>query len=159
MFDLQLVDADGRTNKMSARFVFAALANRTPEVKLASPRGDTRPSALEEMSFEGTIWDDFGVKAYGLAYTVVGQPTKFIELGQTVPAKEKRQFKQLLRLEDLGVEPDQLVSWYTWADDVGPDGQVRRTAGDMYFAEVRPFEQVFREGQGGDPGWGRGSGA
>jgi len=44
--------------------------------------------------------------------------------------------------------PDQLISWFLWADDIGPDGQPRRSASDMYFAEVRPFDEIFRQGQG-----------
>jgi hypothetical protein len=147
-YELQLTDAEGRTNKAPIPFVFAVLTNRTPELHLASPRGDQRPSPIEEISFDGTVWDDFGVQAYGLGYALVGQEPKFIELGRGVPAKEKRSFQYTLRLEDLGVEPDQLVSWFVWADDIGSDGQVRRTPGDLFFGEVRPFEEVFREGQG-----------
>ncbi|MGC3960074.1 MAG: hypothetical protein QM813_19725 [Verrucomicrobiota bacterium] len=145
---LQLVDAEGRTNKLPAQFVVTVLKNREPELKIASPRGDTRPSALEEVSFEGTVWDDFGVQAFGLAYAQAGGEIKFIELGQATPANEKRPFKHLLRLEDLDTKPDQLISWFLWADDIGPDGELRRSAGDMYFAEVRPFDEVFRQGQG-----------
>ncbi len=102
-YQLQLVDAEGRTNKVPAQFVIDVLKNRTPELKLASPRGDWRPSPLEEINFSGTVWDDFGVQKYGLAYTMAGQETKFIELGQPVPGKEKRTFNYLLRLEDLAV--------------------------------------------------------
>jgi hypothetical protein len=147
-YDLKLVDADGRTNKVSAPFVIDVLPNRRPELKLTSPRGDVRPSALEEITFEGTVFDDFGSPVFGLGYTVAGQETKFIELGKDVPAKEKRPFNHLVHLEELGVKPDDLVSWYLWADDVGPDGKIRRTSTDMYFAEVRPFEEIFREAQG-----------
>jgi hypothetical protein len=50
-------------------------------------------------------------------------------------------------LETLNAKPDQLVSYFIWAEDVGPDGKVRRTSGDMFFAEVRPFDQIFRQGQ------------
>ena len=146
-YDLKLVDADGRANKVSAPFVIDVLPNRLPELKVISPRGDVRPSALEEIAFEGTVWDDFGSPAYGLAYTLAGKETKFIELGRDVPAKEKRAFNQLVRLEELGVKPDDLVSWYVWADDIGPDGKVRRTSSDMFFAEVRPFDEIFRESQ------------
>src|SRR5262249_20817426 len=39
-YELQLVDADGRTNKVPAQFFVEALKNRAPELKLASPRGD-----------------------------------------------------------------------------------------------------------------------
>jgi hypothetical protein len=147
-FDLQLIDVDGRTNKVPAQFVFEVVPNRTPEIKIASPRGDLRPSALEEISFGGEVWDDFGVSAYGLAYATVGSEIQYLELGQPVPGKEKRSFQHVLSLEELSVEPDQVISWFVWADDVGPDGQVRRSTGDLYFAEVRPFEEIFREGQG-----------
>ncbi len=146
-YDVKLVDAEGRESKAAPPFVIEVLPNRTPELKLLAPRGDVRPSALEEIAFEGTVWDDFGVVAHGLAYTVAGQEAKVVELGRNVAAKAKPAFKHLVRLEELGVKPDDLVSWYLWADDVGPDGAVRRTTTDMYFAEVRPFEEIFRESQ------------
>ena len=41
------------------------------------------------------------------------------------------------------------MSWHLWAEDIGPDGKPRRTAGDMFFAEVRPFEEIFREDESG----------
>ncbi|NBR29327.1 MAG: hypothetical protein EBT83_13080, partial [Betaproteobacteria bacterium] len=65
---------------------------------------------------------------------------------------EKRMFGHLLSLETLGAKPDDLVSWFAWAEDVGPDGKVRRTNGDLFFGEVRPFDEVFRErqNQGGE---------
>jgi hypothetical protein len=150
IFELQLLDAEGRTNKVPAQFVFEVLSNRPPELKLVSPRNDIRPSPLEEIAFEGTVWDDFGVEAYGLGYIAFGEPARFIQLGQTVPAKQKRSFQYLLPLESLQVHPDELISWFLWADDLGPDGTVRRTTGDLFFAEIRPFEEVFREGQGMD---------
>jgi hypothetical protein len=146
-YELQLLDAEGRTNKVPAQFVFEVFTNRPPELHLASPRGDLKPSPLEEIPFEGTVWDDFGVPAYGLAYTVAGQETKFVELGHAVPGREKQTFKYMLRLEDLKAQPDELISWFIWADDLGPDGQLRRTTGDLFFAEVRPFDEIFREGQ------------
>ena len=53
----------------------------------------------------------------------------------------------MLDFEALKSEPDQLVSYFFWAEDIGPDGQPRRTESDMYFAEVRPFDQIFRQGE------------
>ncbi|HWX19965.1 MAG TPA: hypothetical protein VN578_08680 [Candidatus Binatia bacterium] len=149
-YELQLVDAEGRTNKVPAQFVFEVLKNRPPELRIAAPRGDLRPSPLEEISFEGTVWDDFGVPAYGLAYALAGGEPRFVELGHNVPAREKRAFQTVLRLEDLDAQPDQLISWFVWADDLDPDGKLRRTTSDLFFVEVRPFEEVFREGQGMD---------
>lgn len=151
-YDLQLLDADGRANKAATPFVIDVQPNRRPEIRLTSPRGDTRPSALEEVAFDGTVWDDFGIPTYGLAYSVSGGDTKSLELGRGVAAKEKRNFAHLLGLENLGTKPDDLISWYAWAEDIGPDGKVRRTNGDMYFAEVRPFDEIFRESQNMESG-------
>jgi hypothetical protein len=151
-YDLHLKDSDGRSNKVGAQFVFQVLKNRTPELRLASPRGDIRPSPLEEVQFEGTISDDFGVQAYGLGYALAGEEPKYLQLGTNTPANEKRSFNHLLRLEDFGVGPDQLLCWFLWGDDFGPDGEVRRTTGDLFFGEVRPFEAVYREGQGNESG-------
>jgi hypothetical protein len=150
-YELVLVDDAGRTNRLPPQFVFVALTNRTPDLKFISPRGDQRVSALEEIAFKAEVSDDFGLKAYGLAYNLAGQETKIIEIGKSSTANEKRPFNYLVKLEDLGAQPDQLVSYYLWADDVGPDGNVRRTTSDMFFAEVRPFEEIFREGQAQDP--------
>ncbi len=146
-YELQLVDAEGRTNKVPAQFAFEVQPNRPPELKLKSPRGDVRPSPLEELTFDGTAWDDFGVLAYGLSLAVgTGDPTS-LELGRGIPAKETRGFTHMLRLEELGLKPDQLVAWHVWADDYGPDGEVRRTNGDLFFGEIRPLEEIFREGE------------
>ena len=146
-YELQLVDAEGRTNKVPAQFAFEVQPNRPPELKLKSPRGDVRPSPLEELTFDGTAWDDFGVLAYGLSLAVgTGDPTS-LELGRGIPAKETRGFTHMLRLEELGLNPDQLVAWHVWADDYGPDGEVRRTNGDLFFGEIRPLEEIFREGE------------
>ena len=153
-YELQLVDDAGRANKVPPQFSLEALKNRAPELKVAFPRGDQRVSALEEIAFQAEASDDFGLKAYGIAYTLAGQGTKFVELGKNAGPNEKRQFNYLLPLEDLSARPDWLLSYYVWAEDIGPDGQPRRTSSDMYFAEVRPFDEIFREDQSGGGGGG-----
>ncbi|MBL9199675.1 MAG: hypothetical protein JNL39_04170, partial [Opitutaceae bacterium] len=157
-YDLRLTDAEDRPNKIQSAFVIDVLPNRPPEIRLASPRGDVRPSAIEELAFEGTVLDDFGTSAYGLAYSIGGGEPKFVELGKAGAAKEKKTFSHLLNLEELAARPDDLVSWFVWADDIGPDGKVRRTQGDLYFGEVRPFDEIFRESQNQESGEGEGGG-
>lgn len=150
-YELILVDDAGRTNKVPPLFVLDALTNRAPELKFAFPKGDQRVSALEEIAFKAEASDDFGLKGYGFAYNLAGQETKFVELGNSAGPHEKRAFDHLVPLEILGAQPDQLLSYYLWAEDVGPDGNPRRMTSDMFFAEVRPFEEMFREGQQQDP--------
>jgi hypothetical protein len=148
-YSLELVDAEGRTNKSSAEFSIQVLTNRRPEVKLAFPRGDQRVSPLEELQLQARASDDFGVLKYGVGFGIAGQEPRFVELGGPTRADEKREFGQLIPMERLGVAVDQVVSYFAWADDYGPDGQVRRTFSDMFFAEVRPFEEIFRPDQSG----------
>lgn len=147
---LELVDTDGRTNKVPAQFVFDVLKNKPPELKLAAPRGDQRVSPLEEMAFAAEAADDFGLWSVGLTYTMAGQEAATIKLDGKTARHEKRQFGHMVRMEELRAVPDQLLSWFVWAEDVGPDGQLRRTESDMYFAEVRPLDEIFREGSGAD---------
>jgi hypothetical protein len=162
-YELELVDDAGRTNKIPPQFVIEALKNRAPDLKFAFPRGDQRLSALEEVAFQAEVSDDFGLKEYGIAYAMAGQETKFVSLGTNSGPNEKRAFNHLLPLEALSAQPDQLLTYFLWADDIGPDGNLRRTSGDMYFGEIKPFEEIFREGpsmgggqqQGGQQGGGQ----
>jgi hypothetical protein len=149
-YSLELVDSEGRTNRTQSDFSIQVLTNRAPDVKIAFPRGDQRVSPLEEMQLQASAADDFGVLKYGVGFGVAGQDPKFVELGGALRANEKRQFTNMISMEKLGVDVDQVVSYFAWADDYGPDGEVRRTFSDMYFAEVRPFDEIFRADQSGE---------
>jgi hypothetical protein len=151
-YSLELVDADGRTNKFPTEFSLVALPDRPPEVKVIFPHGDQRVSSLEELELEGEAKAEFGLLQYGLGYSVAGQEPQYVTLGQTVPAHVQRQFTNQLTLENLGLTADQVVSYFAWADDHGPGGLVRRTFSDMFFAEIRPFDEIFRADQSGGSG-------
>jgi hypothetical protein len=148
-FTLALEDAEGRGNKFPADFVLHVLTNQRPDVKLVFPRGDQRVSRLEEMQLQGEASDDFGLLKYGVGFGVAGQDPRFLELGGIAPANQKKSFSYMIPLETLGVEEDQVIGYFVWADDTGPDGKPRRTFSDIFFAEVRPFEEIFRPEQSG----------
>jgi len=126
-----------------------ALPDRPPEVKVTFPHGDQRVSSLEELELEGEAKAEFGLLKCGIGYSVAGQEPQFVTLGQAVPPNLKCQFTNQIGMENLGVTADQVVSYFAWADDHGPDGQVRRTFSDMFFAEVRPFDEIFRADESG----------
>lgn len=151
-YSLALEDAQGRTNKFPSDFVLVALTNQRPNLKLVFPHGDQRVSKLEELQLQGEATGEFGLGKYGIGYTVAGKDPQLIELGQAAPGGQKRSFNYLLPLENLGVEEDQVVAYFVWADDFGPDGKSRRTFSDIFFAEVRPFEEIFRPDQSGSAG-------
>jgi len=136
-YELHLADAQGRPNKMPPRFTIDVHKNLPAEVKPVFPNRDVAASPLEELNLEAEVSDDYGVTGYGLTYMLAGEESRDISLGAE-PSVEKPQVRYLLALEDLGTQPDQLLSYYFWADDIGPDGTPRRTVSDIYFAEVRP---------------------
>lgn len=143
-YSLALEDAQGRTNKFPTDFVLVALTNQRPQLKLVFPRGDQRVSRLQEIQLQGEATGEFGLVKYGVGYTVADKDPHLIELGQTAPAGQKRSINYLLSLEKLGVEVDQVVAYFVWADDFGPDGKVRHSSSDIFIAEVRPFDEIFR---------------
>ncbi|MCU1376891.1 MAG: hypothetical protein JWO68_4177, partial [Actinomycetia bacterium] len=149
-YTLQLEDASGRRNGSPIDIRIEAIENRRPELKLTFPRGDQRVSPLEEMQLQGEARDDFGLHDYGLGVSVADGPPNYLSLKPADGAPVvQANLDHTLRLETQGVKPDQLVTWFAWADDIGPDGQRRRTTSDVFFAEVRRLEEIFREDANG----------
>lgn len=144
---LELVDDAGRQNQKQEQFTINVLPNHPPVVKPLFPARDLEVSALEEVDTHVSVTDDFGVRRAGLTYALAGQPPVEVVLSENAAAKQKHEFIRQISLENLGAEPDQLLSYYWWAEDIDAAGQVRRTQSDMYFAEVRPFEEIFRQGE------------
>lgn len=145
-FELELVDADGRKNKQPPTIAINVLPNKPPDLKLVQPSRDTRVSPIEELDLKANVWDDFGVTRFGFAYSLGAIEPLDVLLGESAPAKQRTVMEHLVAFEELDAEPDQLLSYHFWAEDTGPDGEVRRVSSDMYFAEVRHFEEIFREG-------------
>jgi hypothetical protein len=146
-FRLELVDDAGRKNVKPYDFKINVLRNQPPNLKAVFPAKDLEVSALEELDVKATVWDDFGVAKLGLTYSLGEGEAIDVVLTENAVAKEKHDVSHIVRLEELHAEPDQLLSYHWWAEDIGPDGQPRRVFSDMYFAEVRPFEEIFRQGE------------
>ncbi|WP_417745101.1 hypothetical protein [Rosistilla oblonga] len=150
---LKLVDAEGRENKYPPELVARVQPNQPPVMKLVAAR-DVRVSPLEELQVGARFRDDFGLLRYGLAYAMAGEEPHEIVLGETTQRKEEREASPMIDFEALAAEPDQLLSYHFWAEDFDAAGQPRRSESDMFFAEVRHFEEIFREGEppaGGEP--------
>ena len=145
-YTLQLVDKRERTNRTPPKFTLNVSVNKPPSLKLLTPSRDIQASALEEVVLSANTWDDFGVKQFGVSYGIAGKDDYDVVLASDIVAKKREQREHLLQLEELKAKPDDLVSYFFWAEDLGPDGNVRRTSSDMFFAEVRHFDEIYRQG-------------
>jgi hypothetical protein len=144
---LELIDDAGRKNTEQVLIVIQVVPNQPPTLKLVAPGRDLEVSPLEELDVKATAWDDYGVKRMGLSFGLAGESQTDLVLGENAAARQRHELANLISFETLHAQPDQLLAYYFWAEDFGPDGQLRRTSSDMYFAEVRHFDEIFRQGQ------------
>ena len=149
-WSVRLVDKDGRSAKFEDDLSAKVLANLPPEMKLARA-SDLRVSPLQEVQIQATAKDDFGIQRSGLTLVMGDSEPEEVSL-VSMPAKSgKVELKHLVDLESLQAQPDQLLSYFFWAEDIDRDGNPRRVDGEMFFAEVRPFEEIFRQGESMSP--------
>jgi len=144
---LELVDDAGRQNVQPAELAIQVIPNQPPVLKVIFPARDVEVSALEELETRLTAWDDFGLIRVGVTYSLGGQPPADVILAENAAAQKRHNLAHLIRLEELVAEPDQLLTYHFWGEDFGPDGSVRRTMSEMFFAEVRHFDDIYRQGQ------------
>lgn len=157
-WSLHLVDLDGRENKVEVRLRARVLPNRESIIRLTSG-GDQQVSPLEEFEVAAKIEDDFEVGRSGIGYQFGAEDLIEIESGfdsdassgvansDAAKLRRKNLLSEIIDLEALGAKPMDLVSYYVWAEDRDNEGEIRRTVSDMFFLEVRSFEEIYRQGE------------
>ncbi|MDZ4288203.1 MAG: hypothetical protein U0984_09600 [Prosthecobacter sp.] len=151
---LHLVDEKERANKNPPWLSIKVQENQLAKIEVVFPKRDIQVSALQELPVEAKIWDDLGVTRSGASFSIAGKAKDVDFKHGTTTSAKKEDVKALLAMEQENAEPRQLVSYYFWAEDKGPKGEVRRAMSDMFFADVRHFEDIFREAESppGKPG-------
>lgn len=154
-YHLNLSDAQQRQNKRPPLFSVKVKKNLPPKIAITAPGRDAAPSAIEEVALEARLWDDLGVRDFGATVTLNGETHEIPLEKRGLDKKGKEIVATLLDLESLKAAPDDSVTYFVWAEDLDPKGEVRRVSSDMFFADVRHFENLFREvesppGEGGE---------
>jgi len=143
----------------SGEFRIVALDDRLPSVSITSPGRDTRVSMIEEPELKVRASDDQGISSLQLVMSVNGEAEQRIDLmpATTEPtASQQVESQHIVYLEDLGLVPGDLISYYVHARDRAPDNAARTATSDIFFYQVRPFRNNYRraEQQGGGGGGG-----
>ncbi|MGI9242362.1 MAG: hypothetical protein ACR2RV_16310, partial [Verrucomicrobiales bacterium] len=148
---IHLADAAGRKNSQPPLFSIGVKRNLPPKIELAFPGSDTEVSPIQEISAEATVWDDVQVAAAGASYQFGSEVREIIFDASGFKPDRKELVSTVLDFEELGAQPNDLLTYFFWAEDVAADGKPRRVSSDLRFAEVRHFEEIFREqpSQGG----------
>jgi len=169
-----LEDSEGRKPKDEEQITIKVVFNQPAKIKPTFPGRDTNVSPLQEFLVEAQASDDFNLVDYGLQFSLSGGETKEFSLkapattsaatdmavnsaeaSPTTPIAAEplltAKLSHEIEMETLNAAPDDLVTYSFWATDIAADGTERRSYSDLVFAEVRRFEEIFREAQqGGD---------
>ena len=155
-YRVHLVDEKDRSNQRPPWLTVNVKENVPPKLKLTFPGRDFEVSALQELPLEAEVWDDVEVLRTGMSYQFRGQETEVVLNEKPLPGGAKHPLSSLIDIEKLGAKERDLVTYHFWAEDKDREGKVRRSMSDQFFAEVRLFEEIVREGtagggQGGTP--------
>ncbi len=152
---MRLTNTDGLTN-VSPEYFIHVTPDEAPLITITRPGRDTRPTMLEETPVAAQVRDDFGLRQFDLIYAINDRPPvrqDMLAAAARVSDGPSSQLdyrgETLLFLEQLNVQPGDFISYYFEA------GDARQKAGtDLYFLEVRPFEEEFYRAlsQGGGGG-------
>lgn len=141
-YRVALVDADGLENDGDTEYFIRTLLDRPPDVRILRPGGDKQVTPLEEVVVEARADDDFGIASFELVFQSAGGQEKTVAL-PTVRGELTATGSRMLFLEDLGVGPGDFVTYYARAWDVGRGRRGSEARSDIYFLEVKPFEEEF----------------
>ena len=154
-YTLRLTDEAGKHNTFAEAYEITPLEDERPRLTLTAPQRDVRPNAVEEVLVAAEAEDDFGLKEVQLKYAVNGAEEQAVRLMEKDAARPNEAVGQhRFFLEELDLVPGDVISYYVEASDHAPGATPEAT--DMYFIEVRPFDQRFT--QVNNAGGGRGGG-
>ncbi len=139
---MALADADGMNSRGDTEYFIRILDDRPPEVHVVRPASDRRVTRLEEVEIAAEAQDDFGVSALELVYAVRGGAEKVVPLG-IPPHSTSVTGRYVMYLEDIDVSPGDFVSYYVRARDLPRGKRASESRSDIFFLEVKPFEEEF----------------
>ncbi|MEP7117677.1 MAG: hypothetical protein ABI880_08850, partial [Acidobacteriota bacterium] len=141
-YRVALIDDDGIEADDDTEYFIRTLLDRPPDVRVMRPAGDRQVTPLEEVLIEARADDDFGVRSFDLVLQKPGQAEVVVPFpgprdGLSVNGRH------MLFLEDLEVAPGDFVTYYVRARDVGRGKPSSESRSDIYFLEVKAFNDEF----------------
>ena len=146
-YRVHLIDDGDRANQRPPWITVNVKENTPPKLKLTFPGRDFDVTAVQELPFEAEVWDDVSVEKSGITYQMNDREDSITLSKERLAGGKKHPILTLVSIEDLEAKPRDLISYHFWAEDIDTEGNVRRTTSDLFFAEVRYFEEILREGQ------------
>jgi hypothetical protein len=150
-----LVDPDGLSSEGIEYFV-RVMDDRPPDVHILRPSGDTGITPLEEVPIEARADDDFGIASLDMVYSVSGGPEKIVPFTTLGGTGISRLGSRMLAAEDLKVKPGDVIAYYARARDIPRAKQSTLSRSEIFFLEVKPFNEEYSLAQSSAMGAGAG---
>ncbi|MYC78561.1 hypothetical protein F4X10_22585 [Candidatus Poribacteria bacterium] len=161
-YAIQLLCIDGFNNEIPIEYTIKAIPDAVPEVVIKEPGRDVKVTKLDEVGIIAEATDDYGVAELKLMYRVGSDELRELVMESSVstpvvgsgPDSAPRPVVDgayTFYLEEFDVEPGDIISYYAHAVDNNTRTGPGEASSDIYFIEIRPFNENFHEGEG-EPG-------
>ena len=142
-YRLRISDAEGLRGGGETEYFIRLMDDRPPGVRIVRPGGDQPITPLQEVTIEARADDDHGIAAFDLTYSVAGRAERTMPFSRVSGTNVDRVGAYVLSAEDLQVQPGDVITYYARARDIGRGKRPTETRSDMFFLEVRPFNEEF----------------
>jgi hypothetical protein len=142
-YRIRLADLDGLDSSGEAEYFIRLMDDRPPDVRILRPSADQPITPLEEVPIEARADDDYGIASFDLVYAVAGGPEHIVPFERVTGTSEQKIGSRLLPAEDLHVKPGDVVTYYARARDVARGKPSTLATSDIFFLEVKPFNEEF----------------
>ena len=174
-YAVELLCIDGFNNEIPVEYKIRAVPDNAPEVVIKEPGRDVKATKLEEVQIIAEAKDDYGVEKLSLMYRIGARdlqelaPEK-VEIDNVDFGLRKGTSQQLqsspnasrtteirgtytFYMEEFDVAPGEVISYYAQVTDNNTRTGPGEASSEIYFIEVRPFNERFQEedGEQGEP--------
>ena len=156
-YTVQLLCIDGFNNEIPIEYAIKAIPDEVPEVVIKEPGRDIKTTKLGEVEIIAEATDDYGIAELKLMYRVGSDELRELAMETTTPEPAPAPVDTHQRrvadgsytfyLEEFDVEPGDIVSYYARAIDNNTRTGPGEASSDIYFIEIRPFNENFQEAE------------
>jgi len=148
---IQAAEKGGENYAASPEYTMEAVDDAVPQITITRPMRDVRATNVEEVFAEIRAEDDIGISRLELCYSVNGAPEKSIRLHEAKAAALSVTGTYTFFLEEFGLQPGDVISYYGKALDNNSVTGPGTASSEIYFIQIRPFEQKYVQNQAGAP--------
>ena len=157
IYTVELLCIDGFNNEIPIEYNIKAIPDAPPEVVIKEPGRDIKTTKLGEVEIIAEATDDYGIAELKLRYRIGADELREVALNSDASPLSAVEVKTTddsfldgsytFYLEEFDVEPGDVISYYAHATDNNTQTGPGEASSDIYFIEIRPFNEDFHEGE------------